>query len=67
MNEKKSNTGIFHIGAKVVEETHSNHQQLFNKYTMGTLVDLTVLGLCNEYSDYVTINSFSFRHPSFPS
>ncbi len=44
----------------MVDETRSNHQQLFIRYTVAILVDFVVLGLCNEYSDYVTIDSFTF-------
>ncbi len=37
----------------------SNHQQVFIKYTLAILVDLTVLGLFNEYWKHVIIDSFS--------
>ena len=47
------------IPKKMADETHSNHQRLFMKYTLGVLVDLTVLGLFDEYCDYVVIDSFS--------
>ncbi len=47
------------IPKEIIVEERSNHQQMFIKYTMGTLVDLVVLGLCNQYSSYVTIDSFS--------
>jgi len=47
------------IPKEIIVEKRSNHQKMFIKYTMGTLVDLVVLGLCNQYSSYVTIDSFS--------
>ena len=47
------------IPKTITDEKRSNHQKMFIKYTMGTLVDLVVLGLCNQYSSYVTIDSFS--------
>ncbi len=37
----------------------SNHQQLFIKLILAVLVDLVVLGLFNEFWDYVVIDSFS--------
>jgi len=37
----------------------SRRQQLFIRYTSSVLVDLTVLNLFNEFSDYVVITSFA--------
>ncbi|MBE9549845.1 MAG: hypothetical protein IMF09_10610 [Proteobacteria bacterium] len=37
----------------------TSRQQLFIKYTLAILVDLTVLNLFNEYWDYVYIELFS--------
>jgi hypothetical protein len=39
--------------------THSNRQRLFLLYFVGALVDLVVLGLFDEYSDKVYVNSFT--------
>ncbi len=39
--------------------TFSNHQQFFFRYTLLVLIDLTVLGLFNEYWSYVVIDSFT--------
>lgn len=39
--------------------THSNRQRLFLLYFVGALVDLVVLGLFDEYSDRVYVNSFT--------
>jgi hypothetical protein len=39
--------------------THSNRQRLFLLYFVGALVDLVVLGLFNEYSDKVYVDSFT--------
>lgn len=38
---------------------HNRKQHLFIKYTFAILVDLTVLNLFAEYSDYVHLSSFS--------
>ena len=46
------------IEKKPADQT-SNHQQLFVKFTLAVLVDLTVLGLFNEFWEYVVIDSFS--------
>jgi len=40
-------------------QTPSNRQRLFARYFTAILIDLTVLNLFNEYSDKVTINSFT--------
>ncbi len=37
----------------------SNRQRLFVRYLMGTLVDLTVLNVFDEFWDYVTVGSFT--------
>ena len=37
----------------------SKHQQLFIRYTLAVLVDLTVLNLFNEYWSFVYIEFFS--------
>jgi hypothetical protein len=39
--------------------THSNRQRLFLLYFVGALVDLVVLGLFDEYSDRVYVDSFT--------
>ncbi len=36
----------------------SRRQQLFTRYTLAVLIDLTVLNLFNQYWDYVFIESF---------
>ena len=48
-----------HILPKKLAEPRSNHQQIFTRYVVATLIDLAVLGLFNEYWDLVTIESFS--------
>ncbi len=50
---------INNILPKEQVEPRSNHQQLFIRYTLAILIDLTVLNLFNEYWDYVLIDSFS--------
>ena len=42
-----------------VVRTYSDRQRLFLLYFVGALVDLVVLGLFNEYSDKVYVNSFT--------
>lgn len=37
----------------------TNHQQLFARYILAVLIDLTVLNMIDEYWDYVSIDSFS--------
>lgn len=37
----------------------SRRQQLFAKYTLAVLIDLTILNLFNEFWEYVRIESFS--------
>lgn len=44
---------------KQIVEPISNHQQFFIKLILFVLVDLIVLGLFNEYWEYVVIDSFS--------
>jgi hypothetical protein len=44
---------------KQLEKTFSNHQQFFNRLIVAVLVDLVVLGLFNEYWEYVILDSFS--------
>ena len=44
---------------KQVADPISNHQLLFVKLILAVLVDLVVLGLFNEYWEYVVIDSFS--------
>ena len=39
--------------------TYSDRQRLFLLYFVGALVDLVVLGLFDEYSDKVFVNSFT--------
>jgi len=46
------------IKKKMVDPT-SNHQQLFIKLILLVLVDLVVLGLFNEFWEYVALDSFS--------
>jgi hypothetical protein len=38
---------------------YSNRQRLFMRYFVGALVDLVVLGLFNEYSDKVYVDTFT--------
>ena len=38
---------------------HSNRQRIFMRYFVGALVDLVVLGLFNEYSDKVYVDTFT--------
>jgi len=40
-------------------EMPSDRQRLFLRYFMGTLIDLVVLNLFDEYSDSVSIDSFT--------
>jgi hypothetical protein len=40
-------------------ETPNTRQRLFNRYFTAILIDLTVLNLFVEYSDYVVIDSFT--------
>ena len=40
-------------------KVYSDRQRLFLLYFVGTLVDLVVLGLFNEYSDKVFVDSFT--------
>ena len=48
---------------KIINEKYempvSSHQHFFIKFILAVLVDLVVLGLFNEYWDYVKIDSFS--------
>ena len=39
--------------------TRSRKQQLFTRYVLAVLIDLTVLNLFSQYWDYVFIESFS--------
>ena len=39
-------------------DPRSNHQQIFMRYTLAVLIDLTVLNLFDEYWEYVLIDSF---------
>lgn len=39
-------------------DSRTNHQQLFTRYTLAVLIDLTVLNLFNEFWEYVLIDSF---------
>ncbi len=50
---------ISNILPKEQAEARSNHQQLFIRYTLAILIDLTVLNLFSEYWNYVLIDSFS--------
>jgi hypothetical protein len=47
------------IFKKQLVDPMSNHQHLFIKLILAVLVDLVVLGLFNEYWEYVVIDSFS--------
>jgi hypothetical protein len=51
------------MGAQILKkqlvEPMSNHQQFFIKLILAVLVDLVVLGLFNEFWEYVVIDSFS--------
>lgn len=42
-----------------VTKVYSDRQRLFLLYFVGALVDLVVLGLFDEYSDKVTVDSFT--------
>ena len=42
-----------------VANIHSDRQRLFLLYFVGALVDLVVLGLFDQYSDKVFVDSFS--------
>lgn len=44
---------------KEVADPMSNHQVFFIKFILAVLVDLVVLGLFNEYWEYVVMDSFS--------
>ena len=44
---------------KELAEPRTKQQQLFTYFVLGTLIDLTVLGLLNEYWDLVIIKSFT--------
>jgi hypothetical protein len=44
---------------KQLADPRSNHQQLFIKLILAVLVDLVVLGLFNEFWEYVVLDSFS--------
>lgn len=50
-----TNDGLMPAMAKV----YSDRQRLFLLYFVGALVDLVVLGLFDEYSDKVYVNSFT--------
>ena len=43
----------------VVAKTYSDRQRLFLLYFVGALIDLVVLGLFDEYSDKVHVDSFT--------
>src|SRR5512139_897160 len=43
----------------VTVRMHSNRQRLFLLYFVGALVDLVVLGLFDEYSDKVFVDTFT--------
>ena len=43
----------------VDELSRNKRQQLFTRYTLAVLIDLTVLNLFNEYWDYVFIATFT--------
>lgn len=47
------------LSKKQIADPMSNHQLLFIKFILAVLVDLVVLGLFNEYWEYVVIDSFS--------
>jgi len=49
---------IKHITKKKDVESMSNHQKFFIKFLLAVLVDLTVLGLFNEFWELVVIDSF---------
>lgn len=44
---------------KELAGSFSNHQQIFVRYTLFILIDLTVLNLFSEFWDHVYISSFS--------
>lgn len=44
---------------KAAYKEHNKRQHLFIKYTFAILVDLTILNLFDEYSEFVTLSSFS--------
>ena len=46
---------FMHIAAKV----YSNRQRLFLLYLVGALVDLVVLGLFEQYSDHLYVDTFT--------
>ena len=46
------------ILSKKQGDLRTNHQQLFTRYTLAVLIDLTVLNLFNEFWEYVLIDSF---------
>lgn len=41
-------------------EMPTDNQRLFVRYFTGVLIDLTVLNLCDEFSDSVTVAAFSW-------
>jgi hypothetical protein len=51
-----SDEGILHPASI---EAPSNRQRLFLRYFTGILIDLVVLNLFVEYTDYVTVDSFT--------
>jgi len=55
MTTATATDGLMPAMAKV----YSDRQRLFMLYFVGALVDLVVLGLFNEYSDKVFVNSFT--------
>lgn len=51
--------GIAHDLLPAASEIPSDHQRLFMLFFTGTLIDLVVLGLFNEHSDKVYVESFT--------
>ncbi len=55
------NPGVMPVSAIITEGAFlsSNRQRLFVLYFTGTLIDLVILNLFNEFSDKVTVTSFT--------
>ena len=55
LSAKPAGDDLMPVAAKV----YSDRQRLFLLYFVGTLIDLVVLGLFDQYSDKVFVNSFT--------
>jgi len=55
LSAKPAGDHLMPVAAKV----YSDRQRLFLLYFVGTLIDLVVLGLFDQYSDKVFVNSFT--------